>query len=172
MDGDIMEQYVEWIKSGAARDLSYASPGVGSGPRPHGSETLDKDLRVLDFGIERTDAVAGRLNALGFGYRNWKDMLEATKKPEYKLAAYLITNGSKIVNRKNIDWKSKTTDFFDGWDSSYHDAGWNGLSAIVGYGSTPKQAENRRNELVSQLIPADDPSIKRFKLRRLVREGD
>ncbi len=141
-------------------------------PRPHGWQILDENIKILDFGTEPTKDLADRLDFLDFGFHNKEAMKAHAKEAEYKFAAYVITNGTKVINYKNIDWKSRTTDFFDGWDSSYHDANWNGLTAIVGYGATPEQAEQRRNEMISRLIPAGDPSIKRFKLRRLVREGD
>ncbi len=141
-------------------------------PRPHRYVTLDDKIKILDFGTETTKDLAHRLGFLNFGIENESIMLDHAKQPEYKYAAYVITNGTAVINRKNIDWKSRTTDFFDGWDSSYHDAQWNGMSALVGYGSMHEEAEKRRNEMIANLIPAGDPSIKRFKLRRLVREGD
>lgn len=173
MDFATRDEYVGWIRGGAARDLSHNGAGDGMGPRPHGSETLDRNLRVLDIGVERSEDVFERISALKFAYkgRDWK-VLENLKKPGYQWSAYIITNGSEVINRNNIDRTNKTVDFFNGWDSSYHDAQWNGLSAIVGYGATRAQAEVHRDEMIAKLIPAGDPSIKKFKLRRLVREGD
>jgi len=171
MDFDVRDAYVEHILSGRSSDTTtYYWPS--DGPRPHGSEKLDSKIRILDYGIEQTPMVAARLRSLGFGFENYEEMERLSKTPNYKFSSYIITNGNSVIDRKKMDWKSKIYDLFSGWDSSYHDARWNGLNAIVGYGSTPEIAEKNRNELLSRLIPGDDPSVKRFKLRRMVREGD
>lgn len=172
MDFDTRDDYVAWIKTMASKGAGIF--GWGSmGPRPQGSELLDKNLRVLDIGIERSERVFERLSALKFGYKDRDSaVIKSLKRPGYEFSAYLITNGSEVIQNRGLARGLKTSDFFNGWDSSFHNANWNGLSAIVGYGSTPKEAEAHRDEMVSKLIPAGDPAIKRFKLRRLVRDGD
>lgn len=126
-----------------------------------------------------------RLDYLGFGTHGDKIISMAKydkgKYEKYKYASYIITNGSKKIDSERMpvpkDLKSVTdkfneTRFYDGWNSSFHDAQWNGLSAIVGFGPTEDIAIRRMQALVRLIVPGDDPSIRRFKLRNLVREGD
>lgn len=140
--------------------------------RPHGTEKLDKFITVLDYGIDLTVDFADRVRALGFLSESTDLIKQKGKNKNYKYTAYLITNGSQKIDREFNSEGSRKTDFWDGWSSSFHDAMWNGMNMISGYGDSPETAIANRDFLIQSLIPGDDSSIRRFKLRRLVREGD
>lgn len=186
MSNDDKSAYLELVNGSGARDTDlneqyFKDMDAGEDPRPHGYENLDKDLRVIDEGVEPTIDAFKRLYALNFNCgEDHVNGLSQRGDPRYKYAAYLITNGSQKI-KPEYGWVDSSkvgrevfdqTRHYDGWDSSYHDAHWNGLSAIVGFGPTEEKAIERMNSMVSKIVPQDDPAVRRFKLRRLVREGD
>ncbi len=168
------DAYVERMQGGRAKNISLPKKYFEAEfhPRPQGWQQLDKDLRVLDAGTETTKEFAARFDALGFGYSAAGDLRTAALKKDYKYTSFLLINGSAAVNYKNVNWSSKITDFFDGWDSSYHDANWNGMGLLVGYGPTPEVAEERRDSMIAHVIKGEDAVKRRFQLRQLVRSGD
>ncbi len=168
------DQYVEDVNNYGAIELDLPEEFYDddNDDRPHGYEVLDKHLTAISDGVEPTTDLAGRLLALEFCRRGC-GLSDKGKNKNYKFAAYLITNGSELIRRDGTEENlGETMEFFDGWNSSFHDASWNGLAALVGYGETPEEAASRRDAAIGMLIPAEDPSIRRFKMRRLVRPGD
>ncbi len=183
MSDEQKESYIDRIRSGSARDLNLSRAFYDNkeNDRPHGYEIKDDDLRVADDGLEDTVDALGRLSSLGFdSYSDYVFRLAKSKDPKYKFAAYVIMNGSnKIDERRGWEDPDKVgrekfdqSRFYSGWSNSYHDADWNGLCAVVGFGPTEDIAIKRMSERLTKIVPGDDPSIRRFKLRNMVREGD
>ena len=143
-------------------------------PRPHGSEILDDHLSVIWDKTGKWREIQPKVEDLSFNtsYDLQRDGINGMPLPQF--ASIIVTNAS-----------SKLDDFYDlpedvrkfvifngGWDSSYHDAGWSGASFVLAFGATPTMAEQRRNAVFSILVKDDDPNLKRFKMRQLVRPGD
>ncbi len=132
------------------------------------SEPREKSLRLLDEGIEASKDAFWRLSALGFEVGEFSE----------RFVAYLITNASTKLDtsdpfiRMNADHKHGKVHFYAGWNGSFHDAVWNGLTALAAEGKTPEEADEKLNKFATFLMPGEDPIVRRFRMRYLVRSGD
>lgn len=158
------KRYLREVKSGSSK-------GINSTDAPAYLDLLENKIRIIDFGVEKTKDFIERGMYLGlFNDDSYADFRTMIKSDDSINCAYIITNGSKKINR-NVEGK-RDVYFLSGWSDSYHYHTWTGINALCTFGHTPEIAHDKIIEVSKDLIPDKDAAIKRFEMRRLVRGGD